>query len=75
MLKLEFSPKQLCMDLLRADTEEEVKGLLRGHGYWDDPHAWRTFGDKDDNFSIIGSQSSSADGALACSLTTYGTVT
>ena len=64
MLRLEFSTEQLCRDLLYADTEEQVIGLLREHGYWDDPNAWRPFGSREDNFSTIGNQSSSADVAL-----------
>ena len=64
MLKLEFSAQQLCMDLLHADTEDEVISLLCGHGYWDDPAAWRPFGDKEDNFSTAGNQSSSPDRPL-----------
>ena len=64
MLGLEFSNEQLCLDLLRADTEEQVVGLLTQHGYWDDPKAWRPFGEREDNFSTIGNQSSSADVAL-----------
>ena len=64
MLQLEFSAQQLCMDLLHADSEELVIRLLREHGYWDNPGAWRPFGDREDNFSTIGNQSSSADGAL-----------
>ncbi len=56
--------QNLCMDLLRADTEEQVIDLLRQHGYWDDPEAWRPFGDREDNFSTIGNQSSSPDAAL-----------
>ncbi len=64
MLNLQFSPQQLCLDLLRADSEEQVIGILRSQGYWDDPKAWRPFGDKDDNFSTVGNQSSSADTAL-----------
>ena len=64
MLNLQYSNQQLCMDLLHADTEEQVIGILQGQGYWDDPNAWRPFGDKEDNFSTIGNQSSSADGAL-----------
>ena len=58
------SPQKLCMDLLYADTEEEVIGLLKEAGYWDDPNVWRHFGDKEDNFSTIGNQSSTAEGAL-----------
>ena len=64
MLRLEFSTEQLCRDLLWSDTEEDVIDLLQGHGYWDDPDAWHPFGNREDNFSTIGNQSSSADGAL-----------
>ena len=64
MLGLEFSKQQLCMNLLQADTEEQVIHLLREEGYWDDRAAWRPFGNREDNFSTIGNQSSSADGAL-----------
>ena len=64
MLKLLDTPKQLCLDLLQADTEEQVISILQGQGHWDDPSAWRAFGDRDDNFSTIGNQSSNADGAL-----------
>ena len=64
MLRLEFGMEQLCLDLLWADTEEKVISLLQEHGYWDDPAVWRPFGSREDNFSTIGNQSSSADGAL-----------
>lgn len=64
MLDLQYSTQQLCMDLLHADTEERVISLLQDHGYWDDPEAWRPFGDKPDNFSTMGNQSSSPDAAL-----------
>ena len=64
MLRLEFGMEQLCLDLLRADTEEEVIALLRSHGYWEDAAVWLPFGKREDNFATIGNQSSSADGAL-----------
>ena len=64
MLELEFSTQQFCMDLLQADTEEQVIDLLVERGYWENPDAWRSFGDREDNFSTIGNQSSNADGAL-----------
>ena len=56
--------KRLCLDLLYADTEEEVIGILKQEGYWDEPSVWREFGDKADNFSTMGNQSSSAEAAL-----------
>ena len=61
---MKISPQKLCMDLLYADTEEEVINLLKGAGYWDNSEVWRHFGDKEDNFSTIGNQSSTAEGAL-----------
>ena len=59
-----YSAEELCMALLRADTEEEIIRLLKLQGYWEDPDVWRPFGDRDDNFATVGNQSSSADGAL-----------
>ena len=56
--------KRLCLDLLYADTEEQVIEILRLEGYWDDATVWREFGDKADNFSTMGNQSSSAEAAL-----------
>ena len=64
MLQLEFSPQQKCIDLLRADTEDQVINLLRQYEYWDDPSVWRPFGDKEDNFSTIGNQSANPEAAL-----------
>ena len=59
-----FSAEELCMALLRSDTEQEVIRLLKLQGYWDDPDVWRPFGDREDNFATVGNQSSNADGAL-----------
>lgn len=64
MLDLHYSAQQLCMELLQSDTEEQVISLLRHQGYWDNPEVWRPFGDKLDNFSTMGNQSSSPDAAL-----------
>ena len=64
MLKLRYSEQQLCMELLWSDTEEQVISLLRNQGFWDNPDVWRPFGDKLDNFSTMGNQSSSPDAAL-----------
>lgn len=54
----------LCMALMRADTEADVVALLSASGYWDDPSCWRDLGDDDTNFSTIGSQQSEAVAAL-----------
>lgn len=54
----------LCMALLKADTEEEVIELLTEANYWSDKDAWRYFGDLENNWSTIGNQQSSPHAAL-----------
>ncbi|MHA1812222.1 MAG: hypothetical protein ACTSYX_02185 [Candidatus Thorarchaeota archaeon] len=56
--------QKLCMDLLHSETEEEVIGLLRDAGYWENGAVWRPYGDLEDNFSIIGNQQSTPEAAL-----------
>ena len=36
--------KKLCLDLLHADTEEDVIGILTKAGYWNDESFWRLYG-------------------------------
>ena len=64
MLQLKFGVQELCMSLLRADTEEEVISILRQQAYWDDPEVWQPFGDKESNFSTMGNQTSRPEAAL-----------
>jgi hypothetical protein len=56
--------RELCMALMRADSESEVIGLLKEAGYWDSPWAWRYIGDYDGNWSTIGNQQSDPVPAL-----------
>ncbi len=56
--------KELCLNLVRADSEETVIGLLKQAGYWDNPAAWRFYGDRETNFNTIGNQQSRPDAAL-----------
>ena len=49
--------KQLCMALMKSDKEEDVIKILNDAGYWDDPDAWRYYGDTENNYStIVGSR-------------------
>ncbi len=52
------------MDLLHADTEDEVISILRQRGYWDDQTVWKPFGDIEGNFSTMGNQTSKPEAAL-----------
>ncbi len=57
--------KDLCLQLMHADNEEEVVALLSDAGYWDDGECWRWLGDNENNFSTVGNQQADAVGALA----------
>src|SRR6266704_2315826 len=56
--------KNLCLALMRADTEAEVIQILTDAGYWTNKRVWRLYGDRENNFSTIGNQQNRADAAL-----------
>src|SRR4051794_32567297 len=66
---MKLSSKELLQFLLEADTEAEVVKTLNDAGYWDDPAAWRFYGDKPRNYATVGGQQSKPDHALVEKLT------
>ena len=62
--QIDFDPREFCLKLLRAETEEEVTDVLKKHGYWDDRSVWKPYGDMPNNRSIVGNQQSSPVAAL-----------
>lgn len=58
------SPHELCLALIRADSEDEVVDLLRQEGYWDGDDVWRHYGDLENNWATIGNQQSRPEAAL-----------
>lgn len=56
--------RDLCIALLQAETEDEVIGLLKKAGYWDQPALWRHYGDLENNWGQGGNQQSLAEAAL-----------
>ena len=56
--------QELCTQLMHADSEAEVIGLLKNAGYWDTPECWRFYGDKPKNGGTVGNQQSRAEQAL-----------
>ena len=56
--------KELCLSLMRADTENEVIALLKKADFWDEQHAWRYYGDYENNFNTIGNQQARPDAAM-----------
>lgn len=55
--------KQLCLDLLDAESEEEVTKILETNDLLDET-LWHDLGDDENNFSIVGNQQSSPAAAL-----------
>ncbi len=58
------SLRGLCLALMGADQEQEVVRLLKEAGYWEDPEAWRPYGDTEYNYSTVGNQQSRPEAAL-----------
>lgn len=56
--------KQLCLDLAHSDSEKEVVNLLKKAGLWNNPNAWRYYGDRENNFATIGNQQSRPEAAI-----------
>lgn len=59
-----LSPQDLCLALIRADSEEEVIELLRTEGYWERTEVWRHYGDIENNYATMGNQQSRPEAAL-----------
>ncbi len=56
--------RQLCLNLMKSDSEQEVIKLLTDTGYWENTAAWRYYGDYENNYNTIGNQQSRPDAAL-----------
>jgi hypothetical protein len=56
--------KEICLALMRADTEDEVVRILSDAGYWAMQAYWRYYGDRETNFNSAGNQQAKPDSAL-----------
>jgi hypothetical protein len=56
--------RDLCLRLLKAETEEDVVSTLQTVGYWDNRALWRPYGDISNNRGVVGNQQSSPVAAL-----------
>jgi len=59
-----MDPKELCIALAQAETEEEAVKILRNANYWDDEDAWSFYGGFEGNYSDIGNQQTKPECAL-----------
>lgn len=56
--------KDLCLALVKCETEEEVIQILKQEKYWDNQEYWIDFGANENNYSIIGNQQSKPEAAV-----------
>ena len=56
--------RDLCLSLLRCETEDEVVAVLQARRLWDDRGLWKPYGDVRNNRGIVGNQQSSPVAAL-----------
>ncbi|MGI8600433.1 MAG: hypothetical protein ACR2KB_14370 [Chitinophagaceae bacterium] len=61
--------ENLCINLMKADTENEVVDILQKAGFWEDPSLWRYYGDKENNYSAAGNQADEAEAAMVEKIT------
>lgn len=56
--------RDLCLALIRAESEDEAIATLEEAGLWESSDLWRFYGDDDGNYSTVGNQQSRPDAAL-----------
>jgi hypothetical protein len=56
--------KDLCLSLVKSESEREIISILRKQGFWDNEDNWKFYGDNENNFSIIGNQQSLPETAI-----------
>lgn len=56
--------KDLCLALVKCESEVEVIDLLKKEKYWDREENWQYFGGDENNYSTIGNQQSKPETAI-----------
>ena len=56
--------KDLCLTLVKCESEEEVIEILKKEKYWDRDENWQYFGGDENNYSTIGNQQSKPEAAI-----------
>ena len=59
-----MNAKNLLLELISKNHVKDIKEILKKENLWDNSNAWRNYGDKENNWGVIGAQQSSADVAL-----------
>jgi hypothetical protein len=59
-----MTAKDLCLALIKCESEKEIIEILKQENLWDDSENWQFFGGDDGNYSIIGNQQSKPETAI-----------
>jgi hypothetical protein len=54
----------ICLNLIKAESEQEVIDALKKAHYWDNEENWKFYGNVENNFSVIGNQQSLPESAI-----------
>ena len=54
-----MSMKELCLNLVKSESADEVKNILKKEGLWDNEDNWKNIGDVENNYTTIGNQQAS----------------
>jgi hypothetical protein len=57
--------EKLCINLVKAESEQEVVSILENIGVWYNDKNWTFFGNNENNFSTVGNQASFPETAIA----------
>lgn len=56
--------KEICLELIRSETEIEVINILKKNDLWDKDAYWLHFGANENNYATIGNQQSKPEAAI-----------
>jgi len=54
----------LCLKLLEAENEKDVESILEEYGFLNSDESWQYFGNKENNWGVIGNQQAEPEAAL-----------
>ena len=61
---MSVDPEKLFWELFRADREDAVTNVIRGHPEFDNPANWQPYGQNESNFGVVENQQASPIPAL-----------
>ena len=64
MADKQINYREMCLSLIRCESENEAIKILKRHNVWEKRELWRSYGDSENNWSIANNQMGTGVGAL-----------